>query len=199
MSHPDYERAFQYALERLEHGLAPEFVYHNVGHTRDDVVPAVERLANMAGVFGESLELLQTAAYYHDIGFVEHYAGQEEIGVRIAAEVLPGFGYDPRQVQVVCDIIWVTRLPQTPHTQLEELMADADLDVLGRDDFWIRNQALRSEKAACGVTMSDQEWYNSQLELLRKHHYFTAPARELRDAGKQQHIEQLWMLIEKYA
>ena len=199
MSHPDYERAFQYALERLEHGLAPEFVYHNVGHTRDDVVPAVDRLANMAGVSGDPLQLVRTAAYYHDIGFIEDYARHEEIGVRIAAEVLPRFGYDSRQVQVVCDIIWVTRLPQTPHTPLEELVADADLDVLGRDDFWIRNQALRTEKAACGVTMSDRGWYNSQLELLREHHYFTASARKLRDAGKQQHIEQLRMLIEKYA
>jgi len=198
MGHPDYEGANQYALGRLEQDLAPALVYHNLAHTRDDVVPAAEYLASLEGVAGEPLQLLRTAAYYHDIGFVEQYVEHEAIGVRIARKVLPRFGYSPEHIQTICGIILVTRLPQTPHTLLQEIMADADLDVLGRDDFWVKNQALRTERIAYGVITRNEEWYSGQLQFLQTHHYFTASATSLRSVRKQQHIEQLRMLIGKY-
>jgi uncharacterized protein len=159
-----------------------------VAHTRDDVVPAARRLAALEGVDGDALLLLTTAAYYHDLGFIEQYSENETIAVRMAAEVLPLFGYEPTQVDVISDIIMATRLPQTPHTLPEKIMADADLDVLGRDDFWIRNAALRAELRAYGRQTSDEEWYRSQLEMLRTHRYFTTSAQMLRDGGKQRHL-----------
>ena len=197
MGHPDYEGANQYALGRLEQDLAPALVYHNLAHTRDDVVPAAEYLTSLAGVDGESLQLLRTAAYYHDIGFVEQYVEHEAIGMRIARRVLPRFGYSPEHIQTICGIILVTQMPQTPHTLLQEIMADADLDLLGRDDFWVKNQALRTERTAYGMIARDEEWYSGQLRFLQTHHYFTTYATSLRSAKKQQHIEQLTALIEK--
>jgi hypothetical protein len=40
---------------------------------------------------------------------------------------------------------------------LEEILADADLDVLGRDDFFSRGQALRAEREALGKMVSDEQ------------------------------------------
>jgi uncharacterized protein len=191
MNRTDFERARRYALQRLEQDLPSNLFYHDVAHTRDDVVPAARRLAALEGLDGEELLLLTTAALYHDLGFIEQYDDNEAIGARIAAQVLPRFGYQPAHVEVVSDIIMATRLPQTPHTLLEEIMADADLDVLGRDDFWIKNVALRAELAAFGRQTSDEEWYRRQLEMLRTHRYFTASARRLRDSGKQKHLEEI--------
>ena len=45
MNPPDFQRAKQSALERLEQELPATLIYHCLAHTRDDVVPAVERLA----------------------------------------------------------------------------------------------------------------------------------------------------------
>ena len=45
MSTPDFERAKHYAFERLEHNLPPNLMYHSPAHTREDVLPAAERLA----------------------------------------------------------------------------------------------------------------------------------------------------------
>lgn len=191
MIQPDFERARQYALERLERELPPTLVYHCVAHTRDDVVPAVERLAAMEGVTGEALLLLRTAAFYHDLGFVEQSLEHEAIGVRIAAEVLPRFGYSPAHIQVISGIIMVTRLPHTPHSLLEEIMADADLDLFGRDDFFDKNQALRAELAAGGISFTDTAWYADQLSFMRTHRYLTAAARALRDVKKQQNIAEM--------
>ena len=197
MDQPDFERAKQYALERLERELPPTMFYHSLAHTRDDVVPAAERLAALEGVEGEALLLLRTAAFYHDLGHVEQYTDHEAIGVRIAAEVLPHFGYSTAHIQVVRGIIIATKLPQSPRALLEEIMADADLDVLGRDDFLARNQDLRAERVALGMLTTDEEWYSGQLEFIQTHRYFTAAARTLRDARKQQNIEEMVKLLEK--
>jgi uncharacterized protein len=197
MNHVDFEGAREYALTRLERDLSPRLFYHSVAHTRDDVVPASRRLATLEGVDGEALILLTTAAFYHDLGFIEQYTENEVIGVRIAAEVLPRFGYLPDQVDVVSDIIMATRLPQAPRTLAEKIMADADLDVLGRDDFWLRNAALRDELKAFGTETTDEEWYTSQLEMLRTHRYFTASARLLRGPGKQRHLEETLLRLKE--
>ena len=197
MNPPDFERAKQYALERLEQELPATLTYHCLAHTRDDVVPAVERLAALEGVDGQDLLLLRTAAYYHDLGYVEQRADHEATAVRIASEVLPRFGYSPEQINVIGGIILATRVPHDPRTHLEEIMADADLDLVGRDDFWPLNRDLRAEREALGQPMTDEEWYGGQLAFFQAHRYFTASARALRQALKQRHIEELAALLEE--
>jgi hypothetical protein len=68
---------------------------------------------------------------------------------------------------------------------------DADLDVLGRDDFMLHNNNLRNELALLGQEFSDFDWYANQLQFLRSHTYFTASARALRNAGQLNNIRVL--------
>jgi uncharacterized protein len=195
MPQPDLQRARQYALQRLESELSPALVYHSVSHTRDDVAPAAERLAGLAGVQGEDLVLLLTGAYFHDIGFVERRLNHEKVSQSIARQVLPGFGYSPAQLGVVDRLIEATRLPQSPHNLLEEILVDADLDVLGRTDFLASSQALRAELAVFEAPMTDKAWYTTQVDFLTSHHYFTSTARQLRDAQKALNIEMMKELL----
>lgn len=188
---PDFERARRYAIQRLANGLSPLFHYHALTHTFYDVLPAVERLAALEQVDSEAELLLRTAAVFHDIGFVEQRHEHEAIGIQIAATILPEFGYRDTQIQAISGMILATRLPQTPRSPLEQLLADADLDVLGRDDFLVRNQALRKELAAFGTTMTDAQWYEGQINFLENHRYWSASARKRRDEGKQQNIARL--------
>ena len=188
----DFEAAKQYALGKLERELSSNFVYHSMRHTRDEVVPATEEFAALAGVTGEDALLLRTGAWYHDIGCLVQYPHHEAIGVGIAFTVLPRFGYSPAQVQVVTGLIMATRLPQTPHTLMEEILADADLSVLGKETFFTRNLDLRTEFMTLGqATGSEAEWLTGQAGFLKSHHYFTAAARQLRDPGKQANLEHL--------
>ncbi len=197
MTAMDFEGARQYALGRLERELSPVLTYHGIGHTRDDVVPAVERLAQLEGVEGEPLLLLLTASYYHDLGFVVRHDDNEIVAVQIAAQVLPGFGYRPAQIQTIGDLILATRMPQTPHTHLEEIIDDADLDGLGRPDFLVSNQNLRQEWAAFGRSFTDEEWYRDQVKFLEAHRYFTRAAQNLRSAGQAQNLAQVKVLLEE--
>jgi uncharacterized protein len=188
-SKPYVTGAIQYAMGRLESELAPRLVFHSVWHTRDDVVPAVERFAEMEGVIGDDRLLLLTAAYFHDLGFVELRTGHEVVSIRIAREVLPSFGYQPHQIDVIENIIRATKLPQTPHTLLEQIMADADLDALGRDDYFPRNLLLRQELINFNLPSTLEEWDEIQLSFLEAHHYFTQAAINLRGPAEKRHIE----------
>lgn len=197
MGIPDFEQARRYALRRLERELSPKLTYHNLEHTRDDVVPATERLADWEKIGRADLLLLSTAAYYHDIGFVLQRVEHEAASSRLAAQILPGFGYGPEQIQIIHGLIMATRLPQTPHTLLEQMIVDADLDSLGRGDFLERSHALRDELGAFGQPIGLDEWYRRQLEFLQSHRYFTAAARALRDDQKTRNIEMLRELLWK--
>jgi len=192
MDTPDLLQARRYAVQRLEQQLPAVLTYHCLAHTLQGVVPAVKRLAALERVNGQNLLLLRTAAYYHDLGFVERSDGHEVISARLASEILPRFGYNPAQIEIIQGIILATRYPFEPHTYLESIMVDADLDVLGRDNFWPRNHALRAEREGlAGQRLTDDEWYGSQLVFMRAHCYFTASAQSLRQAHKQRHMDEM--------
>lgn len=199
MKQPYFERAKQYAFRRLQNELAPDLYYHSLAHTWDDVLPAAIKLAALSGIKGEEKRLLEVAAAFHDIGFVVQRDEHERASCQIAAQVLPDFGFSPAQIDSIVGIIMATRLPQTPHNLLEEIMADADLDVLGRtEDFFERNHDLRSELAAYGDPTTLQQWYQRQLSFLQTHLYFTEAARLIRYAGKQQNIAELKKQLNKW-
>lgn len=195
MGQPDYSAARQYALVRLTQALDPRLCYHSLAHTCDDVLPAAEHLAALVGLPTEELLLLRTAALYHDIGFTMRRNQHELAGVHIMAEALPSFGYSAEQIAQIGLLIMATRLPQTPQSLAAQILADADLDLLGRNDFMVRNQLLRAEVAAFEATPSDAAWYAAQLNFLTQHRYWTPAARRLRDAQKARNIELLQRLL----
>jgi uncharacterized protein len=192
---PDYKAARAYALRRLEEELSPQLFYHSLDHTRREVVPAVDRFASREGFASEGFQLLRTAAYFHDVGFVVQYDGHESASVRIASEILPSFQFMPAQVDIVCSAIMATRLPQSPTNLLEEILVDADLDILGKKNFFSRSKDLQHELDAQGRGVDDLQWYATQVKFLMGHTYWTAAARDLRNAQKQRNIDHLERLL----
>ena len=195
-SWPDEQRARAYATSCLRR-LPAELTYHSLAHTCHDVVPAAVRLAARLGVGGQDLVLLRTAAYFHDVGYVERRDQHEAAGARLATSVLAYCGYRPSQVAAIEGMIMATRLPQSPRNLLEQILADADLDSLGRNDFLHTSQALRAELAWFGSPIPEAEWYARQLAFLRNHRYFTSAARALREPGKQRNAALLERLLNR--
>jgi uncharacterized protein len=194
---PDFEKAKDYVLYRLEHELSPDLTYHCLGHTQNEVVPAAERLAALEKVGGEDRLLLMTGAYFHDLGFVCQRKDHELISIQLAEQILPRLGYSDAHIAIIRGIIQATHLPQSPATLLERIMADADMDDLGNEDFWKRSCDLRLELDHYGSTYTDEEWYTNQLQLMQSHNYFTDSARLLRDTTKQQHIFEVKQILDR--
>ncbi len=185
----DYERAKAYALGRLASELSPKLTYHSLHHTRDDVLPAAVRLAQAADVSGEALLCLATAALFHDIGFLCNYDEHERGSIAIARAALPHCGYTPEQIETIAGLIAATKMPQRPQTPLEQLLCDADLDLLGRDDFWELNRRLRDELYSyTGRPIAEGEWLRDQRRFLEEHVYFSPTARALRNEGKARNV-----------
>lgn len=180
-----------FVLPKLENELSPDLYYHGVHHTRDDVVLATERLAAEVGLDAEASLLLKTAALYHDTGFLKRYIRNEPLAAEFARETLPRFGFMPYQIAAIKGMIMATQLPQSPRTQLEALMCDADLDALGRSDFWGVNCDLRRERIAHGYKVSMVEWLENQILFLESHTYCTLAAHSTRYAQKQRNIAML--------
>lgn len=196
MSEPDYTQAINYAFEQLATNLSPDLTYHSLWHTKEDVVPSCIRLSGLAGISDEEIQLLEVAGAYHDIGFIEQYATHELTSARIVAQVLPGYGFSGRAIDTILGMIMATRLPQSPRNLLEEIIADADLDVLGRGDFMSRNAALRQELLNKGREIGLKPWYEGQVAFLKNHEYFTPTAKMLRGKRKQENLEMLEEILE---
>lgn len=178
-------------LEQLEQQLSPSLSYHGIAHTRDDVLPAAERLAHRSGVTGEELQLLQTAALLHDIGYLYRFENNEPLAADRARKILPDYDYSPEQIETVVRIIMATAMPQRPETLLEQIMCDADLDSLGRDDFWELSEKLYAELKHFDQSITEERWRGQQLDFLEGHRYFTAAAHQMRDVGKAANLKKL--------
>jgi uncharacterized protein len=185
------EKAEQYMLEQLEKRLDRTLFYHGIHHTLD-VVHACAEIAALEGVTDEeSLQLLRTAAFYHDSGFLTTYHGHEEAGCAIAREVLPGFSYSEAQIEIICGMIMATKIPQTPENALEMILCDADLDYLGRDDFEGIAATLFEELKVRDMVEDIPAWDAVQVKFLEAHSYWTASERKRRDAAKRRHLQHL--------
>ena len=84
-----------------------------------------------------------------------------------------------------------TKLPQTPATLLEKVICDADLDYLGRADFFEIGDGLRREFLKQGIIKTNQDWDQLQIKFLTSHQYHTATSRKLREKYKQGNISKL--------
>ncbi|QTN37973.1 HD domain-containing protein [Cryomorphaceae bacterium] len=193
----EFKKAKEAILLYLEEHLPEHLSYHSLDHTLD-VYQVCMELAGHSKVSEEDRELLGTAALLHDIGFVRTYKGHEEASAQIARELLPQFGYGPEQIQRIIELIMVTRVPQSPTDLLGRLLCDADLDYLGRSDFFVTGNRLFSEFKSLGIVQDEREWNHLQVQFLSVHHYHTDYSRAHREPLKQQHLEQVKEIVAGY-
>jgi uncharacterized protein len=184
----------QIVFDKLNKELPKHLYYHSPGHVAD-VYEAALHIAECEGINGNDRVLLATAVLFHDSGFIHQSKNHEDKGVEIARGMLPAFGYSIQEIDQICGMIMATKIPQTPHSKLEEIICDADLDYLGRDDFWEIGNSLHKEILAGGAEMSVKEWNQLQFRFLTAHQYFTQTAIAERKAKKQLHLNTIQTLI----
>ncbi len=180
----DYESARKYAFDHLTMLLPPGLAYHDLHHTRDQVLPAVTVLCRDMRISGEQQLLITTAALFHDIGFVQQYANNEATGADIAVSVLPDFGYRKVDTDMIRTLIMATTMPQQPKSVAAQILCDADLVTLGQTVFFETSMQLRRETETFLSAVSLHTWLTQQYDFLGRHRYFTAAARHRFDVQK---------------
>jgi predicted metal-dependent HD superfamily phosphohydrolase len=175
-------------LSRLEKELDPKLGYHNLSHTLDVLEQAVAIAKKEKITDKHDLLLLKTAAVFHDSGFLFVYKGHEEKGCEIATESLKEL-FSDADIKKVCGMIMATKIPQTPHNLLEQIICDADLDYLGRNDFEPISKNLYKEFITFKIIPDDVIWDHIQIKFFEMHHYFTTTSIEKRNEIKMRHLD----------
>jgi len=172
-------------------GLNPNLTYHSVEHTLD-VIEQSGRIASEEGVTNErDLLLLQVAALYHDSGFLETYSHHEIKSCDIFLIDAMDLEFTEKEKAIIQGLIMSTKIPQQPKTHMERIICDADLDYLGRSDFFKIGDSLRKEFIYYKIVPNDEEWEKLQLKFLENHKYHTGASQRQREPIKQQNYSKL--------
>lgn len=191
----NFDAVREMVLDKLKKDLKPSLYYHNFQHTID-VCESVDRIAEIENVQGEDLVLLRTAAVFHDTGFLWRYENNEELACKYAEQTLLSYQYHKHQIKHICEMIMATQIPQNPKDLLSKILCDADLDYIGRGDFFITALRLHrewSENSNRRITFKD--WYLKQQSFILHHEYFTFGAKKLRNETKQHNLSQVKELL----
>jgi len=190
----------QYIRELFRDELPDGIKYHDANHTlhpTKGVVAVANSIAISESISEHDRELLNTAAYFHDTGYIREYDKNEPIAARMAGRILKLIGYKPNEVEKIKKMILSTDLEREPKTHMEKILCDADLDHLGREDFFKLDGRLREGRRARGIDVSDDaKWYKGTLEIIKTHQYYTESQKKLRETEKQKNIKRLLNKLE---
>ena len=185
---PNFLKAEIEIITRLKNELSPKLIYHSYFHTLD-VMNAAMQIAESENVSEEDISLLRVAIAYHDSGFIEVYNGHESKGCEYAKMDLPNLGFSQHQIEKICGMIMATKIPNKTNNKLEEIIADADLDYLGRFDYIPISEKLFKELQLNSLIENLELWNKVQLEFLTKHQYLTSFSIANRERTKQNNLK----------
>ncbi len=186
----NYTKAEKFIVKLLEEELPTNLYYHALNHTLD-VCNAAEQIGKAEGITSEDLHIIKTAALFHDAGFTTQYEKNEAIGCKMAEKYLPDFGYSSKQIAMVCQLIMATQIPTNPQNIFEQIICDADLDYLGRDDFETIANSLYRELYERNKVSTKNDWDKLQIAFLSNHRYYTPYSKQAREKNKQKHLQKL--------
>ena len=184
-------------LQQLDNELSGNLFYHGLHHTLD-VFNAALKIAGREQLTAAEIKLLRIAVLYHDAGFMLTYKNHEEKGCEMARKNLPEYGYTKEELDIICGMIMATKIPQSPHSLLERIICDADLDYLGRDDFSKISNTLFEEMKIYVHVHNEKEWYQIQKKFLENHQYYTAFGKKNREPKKQAHLRKINKTVATY-
>lgn len=187
----DYEGVKKLMLDKLSRELSNNLYYHDLSHTLD-VLKSAEQLMESEKTDAHEQILIKTACVFHDSGMLKTYNNHEEVSCELADLLLPQYGYKQEDINVIKKMIMTTKLPQSATLKMEKIICDADLDYLGRKDFFMISHRLKYEWDIHNIRLTTlKEWYQLQVSFLSNHSYFTSSAIQTREAGKQDNLHQI--------
>ena len=191
----------RYIRDLFRDELPDGIKYHDADHTlhpTKGVVAVANSIAVSENISEHDRELLIAAAYFHDTGYIREYDKNEPIAARMAGRILKLIGYKPQEIEKIQKMILATDLAREPKTHIEKILCDADLDHLGRDDFFELDGKLREGRRIRGLDVSDDaKWYKGTLAVITNHQYYTESQKKLRDKEKQKNTKRLLNKLEE--
>lgn len=171
--------------------LPKNYLYHDIGHTKN-VAKDARLIGTGNGLAEEEVEILEIAAWLHDVGYTQVYDGHEEVSIKIAEELLRKLKYPEDKLAKVVGGIVATKMPQQPKNPLELSLCDADMAGLGKKGYFQNSERIRVEwEIAKQQFFSEIDWVNREIDFISKHEYHTAYAQKKYNGRKAKTLKKL--------
>ena len=184
-----YPRLCLELLSTLETSLPEHLTYHTLSHTID-VANVCNDYIKRYAIDDEHAKLIRIAAVGHDLGYIISPEEHEERSIQTLAHLPPSI-LNTEEILLVNGMIRATKVPQEPTNLFEEIVADADLDYLGRPDYDVLSEGLYREFQYYNIVNNQEEWLDLQIKFLKNHKFHTPFAQEHRKPLKLQKIKEL--------
>ncbi len=182
------------AKKYVEDLFAPinyDLFFHQYEHSLEVAYRAVE-LWMKEWLSEEKLEILAISGIFHDSGFLVQYDNNERIWADIAEKFLKEKKYPKEKIELIKNIILATIIDREPKNILEEIIKDADLDNLWRDDFFDKTNTLKKEvEKNKDIKFKKNDWYENVLKLVYKQKFYTKTQNKERLLKKIRNIKKL--------
>ncbi|MGB5204222.1 hypothetical protein [Eudoraea sp.] len=176
-------------IEQLKEKLPNYLTYHSMDHIID-VANVCNDYIEYYDIPEEMAKLMRIAAICHDYGYIESSLDHEERSIVAIKPFLTPI-LTSKEVEIVNGMIRATKVPQEPKTFYEEILADADLDYLGRKDYDEISAKLFNEYLHFDIVSNKIEWLDLQIWFLENHKFHTDFAKKNRQKLKFQNIKEL--------
>lgn len=166
--------------------------YHSYNHAIEVMERAIY-LWEKEWLPKQDLEMLWLAWLFHDTGFIIQYDKNEPIWSKIAQNYLKRNLYPEDRIKIIERMILATDPDyKTPVDIYEQIIKDADMDNLWREDFFERAHNLKKElEVVKNIKIKDPDWMHASVELLKEHQFKTLTQKIERDKLKQENLKKM--------
>lgn len=190
-------KAHQFVTDMLVNKLPIDFTYHNFEHTKL-VVEGALVIGKAENLGEEEMEVLLIAAWFHDTGLAYTKEDHEEKSVLIAMEFLQQQNASENLITKVSECIRATKQGVIPKEEVHQVIRDADMYHISKDNYDDFAKRLRIEWALVyDKFYSEKEWNHLNLQFLISHEFHTTYAKELLRDKKEQIVKRIRKKVKK--
>lgn len=180
--------AKNYVEYLFDNYLPEKYVYHSKKHTID-VYNNVNTIGSELSLSNKDIYIVEIAALFHDIGYIESNINHEEISTLYAKKFLSRKRVNSDIIKIVTKAIMSTKMPQNPKSLIDCILCDADLMYLSGENYCNESELLRKEWINMGKTNFNLEEFNKHsLEFFKSHYYHTQYGKAILEPLKQQNF-----------
>ncbi|MEN8120792.1 MAG: Pycsar system effector family protein [Bacteroidota bacterium] len=169
-------------------------LFHNFNYTTQTVKSSAE-LAHSEKLEGDELQMVLLAAWFINIGYLFDFVSHIEHSIKVAKEFVSEFNYPDDKAKIVTEAIEVV-LKNKPENKIEKVLSDANNSIFASEELLLWVKYHRQERNYfVKPKITRRSFWQSVLNLLNEHEYYTPSAKNLFQEGKSENIEKINLLM----
>jgi adenylate cyclase len=168
---------------------SPNLYFHN-SVLMKNISNQVELLSAAENLSEEEFINLKLASVFLLTGYISDYEKPMEASFRLVEEILPKYGFDQENIELVKKIIKNSFL-EIHESLSDNILHDARYDYMGRVDYIRLTEKLLRERTEYGKHTDNKTWIDIQIKQLSEHDFISDTAKLLRSVQAEDQIAAL--------